>query len=200
MLAQLRTLACVGFVLFVIPLNAQTDRHDLDANQPFRPALAVPRTSIPHTAVETEPSTFSAADQQFLEKAMRASLVRLEAGTLAWSKGSDGAIKQYGRRMYDEHSRMLREVQALAMKKAMSLYQAPDEEYEAKISRLSRAYGREFDQLYIKNSGMADYISAKQLFGQGVKSRDPDIHVFALKALSTIEEHLRMAQNLSKAI
>lgn len=180
----IRSALCLTLMTFMVPLHSQSD--------PPRPT-----TANANSASGDSPTTVSATDRKFLARAMQACLAGIETGTLAWSKGSGGEIKLLGRKMYDAHSKTLRELQSLARKKSVLLPQTLDASYEATAGHLSRASGEEFDRMYMENAGVGDYTAVKRLFSQGAKSGDPDIRAFAQRALAHMEGHLKMAQALS---
>jgi putative membrane protein len=139
-----------------------------------------------------------AVDAAFLKKAAQANLAEIEAGKLAQAKASRADIKSFGEKMVEDHGQTLRELQAIAQKKGVELPQAPDEAHQALADSLARASGKEFDQIYIKNAGVADHKAARELFTSGTRSKDAEVRAFAEKTLPVIVHHGEMAQALAR--
>jgi putative membrane protein len=150
------------------------------------------------TASAQDDAKLGAVDAAFLKKAAQANLAEIEAGKLAQAKASRADIRSFGEKMVEDHGQTLRELQAIAQKKGVELPQAPDEAHQALADSLSRASGKEFDQIYIKNAGVADHKAARELFTSGTRSKDTEIRAFAEKTLPAIVHHGEMAQSLAK--
>jgi len=140
----------------------------------------------------------SAKDRAFMAKAAQANMAEVETGKLAQEKSMNSEIKQFGQKMVEEHCKRLEELQALAKKKGETLPSSIDEPHQAQATALSRASGKEFDLMYVKDAGVADHKAAQQLFEDGTKSKDADIKAFAKKVLPDIQHHLQMAESMSK--
>jgi putative membrane protein len=137
-------------------------------------------------------------DRAFLTKAAQANMAEVQTGKLAQEKSKNSEIKQFGQKMMEDHGKTLKEVQALARQKGETLPSSIDEAHQAQATALSRASGKEFDLMYVKEAGVADHKVAQQLFEEGTKSKDADIKAFAKKVLPDIQHHLQMAENMSK--
>jgi putative membrane protein len=144
------------------------------------------------------PASLSPDDRAFLEKAAQANLAEIDVGKLAQAKATRDDLKKFGAKMALDHGKTLKELQALAVKKGITLPKAPDDAHKAQATALSRASGREFDLTYVKNAGVADHWAAKELFQSGTQSNDASIRAFAQKVLPEIQHHLEMAESLSK--
>ena len=140
----------------------------------------------------------SSKDRAFLTKAAQANMAEVQTGKLAQEKSMNEEIKQFGQKMVEEHGKTLKELQALAKKKGETLPASIDEPHQAQATALSRASGKEFDLMYVKDAGVADHKAAQQLFEDGTKSKDADIKAFAKKVLPDIQHHLQMAESMSK--
>src|SRR6185503_5886739 len=142
----------------------------------------------------------SSKDRAFLTKAAQANMAEVQTGKLAQEKSMNEEIKQFGQKMVEEHGKTLKELQALAKKKGETLPSSVDEPHQAQATALSRASGKEFDLMYVKDAGVADHKAAQQLFEDGTKSKDPQIKSFAKKILPDIQHHLQMAESMSKKL
>ena len=142
----------------------------------------------------------SSKDRAFLTKAAQANMAEVQTGKLAQEKSMNEEIKQFGQKMVEEHGKTLKELQALAKKKGETLPSSIDEPHQAQATALSRASGKEFDLMYVKDAGVGDHKAAQQLFENATKSKDADIRSFAKKVLPDIQHHLQMAESMSKKL
>ena len=143
-------------------------------------------------------STISSSDRKFMMEAAMGSMEEVELGRLATQRGSSDAVKQFGQRMVDDHSKANEELMQIASTKGVTLPSALDEKHKADVDKMSGLSGAEFDRAYLKEAGVKDHNKAVKLFqNEADKGKDADLKAFAAKTLPTIQEHLRMAQDMS---
>ena len=141
-----------------------------------------------------------AADEAFVMKVAKGSMAEVELGKLAVEKASSGAVKQFGQRMVDDHSKANEELKALAQSKNISLSPEIGPDEKALRDRLMKLSGAAFDQAYMK-AMVSDHVKDVNEFRIESKSgKDPDVKAWAAKTLPTLEEHLKMARDTSGAV
>src|ERR1700730_7661110 len=89
--------------------------------------------------------TLSSDDADFIQKATKGGLAEVELWRLAQQKAASDVVKQFGRRMEQDHSKANQELQQLASSKGVTLPQSLDEKDAAEHDRLAKLSGREFD-------------------------------------------------------
>src|SRR3954451_18364010 len=85
------------------------------------------------------------ADNTFIMKAAQGGMAEVELGKLAQANASSDAVKQFGQRMVDDHSKANDELKRIAADKGVTLPSGPDAKSQATKDRLSKLTGKEFD-------------------------------------------------------
>ena len=155
------------------------------------------RNSGNATGEKAATSAMSSQDQKFVMDVAMDGMMEVELGRWAAQKGTSEGVKQFGRRMVDDHSKANTELTALASSKGITLPTALDAKHQANVAKISRLTGADFDRAYVKMM-LSDHKKAVSDFEkQSTKGADADIKAFAGTTLPTLKEHLTMAQALS---
>jgi putative membrane protein len=175
------------------------------------PAIAgaqTPRPSTPSstpsksTPDQAQPaaSALASADKAFVLEAARGGMAEVELGRLAAEKASNADVKQFGQRMVADHSKASDELKGLASQKNVTLPTEPDAKQKALQARLSKLSGDEFDKAYIQ-AMVADHNKDVAAFTRASKSaKDADLKAWAGKTLPTLQDHQKMAKDLSAKV
>jgi putative membrane protein len=135
-------------------------------------------------------------DHDFIMDAAMGGLEEVELGHVAAQLGTSDAVKQFGQRMVDDHSKANSELMTLASSKGITLPTALDEKHQKEVTKLQAMKGAEFDRAYSKMM-LSDHMKDVSEFEkQSTKGTDPDLKAFASKTLPTLQEHLQMAKSL----
>ena len=141
-------------------------------------------------------SNMSSQDNDFVMDAAMGGLMEVELGRIAAQKGMSDAVKQFGQRMVDDHSKANEELMSLASSKGMTLPTALDEKHQKDVTKLSAMSGAEFDRAYSRMMLSDHNKDVKEFEKQSTKGGDADLKAFAGKTLPTLQEHLQMAKAL----
>ncbi len=142
-------------------------------------------------------SAMSSQDRNFLMDAAMGGMMEVELGRLAVQNGASDAVKQFGQRMVDDHSKANTELMSLATSKGITLPTELDEKHRAHVTKLSGKTGADFDRDYSKMM-LSDHNKDVSAFEkQSTKGADPDLKAFATRTLPTLQEHLQMAKALN---
>jgi putative membrane protein len=141
-----------------------------------------------------------AADETFVTKAAQGGMAEVELGKLATEKASTDAVKQFGQRMVDDHSKANDELKTLAQSKNITLPTDIGAKHKAVHDRLMKLSGAAFDQAYMK-AMVSDHVEDVNEFKTESKSgKDAAVKAWAAKTLPTLEEHLKMARDTNGAV
>jgi putative membrane protein len=141
-----------------------------------------------------------AADDAFVMKAAKGGMAEVELGKLAADKGSNDAVKKFGQRMADDHSKANDELAALAKSKSIALPTEIGPEEKALRDRLMKLSGPAFDQAYMK-AMVSDHVKDIAEFRTESRTgKDPELKMWAAKTLPTLEEHLKLAREANGAV
>src|SRR5262249_14530131 len=132
----------------------------------------------------------------FVKDAVQGSMDEVKMGELAEQHGSD-RVKTFARRMIDDHSKAERTLQTLASRKNLTTPTDISITQKAGNQLLSTKSGDSFDKSYVSTM-LKDHKNDIQAFEKEATSgTDPDVKAFAQKTLPTLQEHLRMADELA---
>jgi len=138
------------------------------------------------------------ADQHFVTDAAVGGMAEVELGKLAADKAANADVKKFGQRMADDHGKANDELKSLAQSRQITLPSAIDAKHKATIDRLSKLSGEAFDRAYVEEM-LKDHQKDVAAFRTESKSgKDPEVKAWAGKMLPTLEEHLKMVQDLNR--
>jgi putative membrane protein len=139
-------------------------------------------------------------DQNFVMKAASGGMAEVDLGKLAVEKASSDEVKKFGQRMVDDHSKANEELKTLAQNKQITLPTDLDPHAKAMHDKLAKLSGAAFDRAYMQ-AMVVDHKKDVNEFRMEAKSgKDPDVKGWAAKTLPTLEEHLKLAQDTSRAV
>jgi putative membrane protein len=141
-----------------------------------------------------------ASDQKFVMDAAKGGMAEVELGKLAQDKASNDQVKNFGKRMVDDHSKANDELQTLAKNKNITLPSDLDAKDKATKDRLSKLSGPAFDRAYMAAMLQDHKKDVSEFKKESSSGHDPDVKAFAAKTLPTLEEHLKLAQDAEKAV
>ena len=142
----------------------------------------------------------SGPDHTFVMKAAHGGLAEVEMGRLAQERGSSAKVKDFGKRMVDDHTRLNNDLEKVAKDKGITLPTAPDAKETAAKDRLSKLSGAAFDRAYMADMVRDHKEDVAEFQKEADHGGDADIKALASKALPTLQEHLKMAEETSKEV
>jgi putative membrane protein len=136
-------------------------------------------------------------DRQFIMTAAQDGMAEVQLGKLAQQKASSSAVKQFGQRMVDDHSKANSELESIASKLGATPPKTLDQKHQETMKKLEKLSGDQFDREYAQ-AMVQDHQKAVSLFEKQAKSGDADeLKQFASKQLPILREHLKMARGLT---
>ena len=173
-------------------------------------ALALPATTVradkKTDTVETASgkrttNLADASDRKFIEKAASGGMAEVKLGHLATEKGTSPTVKEFGKRMVDDHGKANDELKTIASKKNFPLPTDVDSEAKATYDKLAKLSGSDFDKAYM-DAMVKDHDADVKEFKKeaSLGGADPDLKAWAQKTLSVIQEHDHMAHQDKDAI
>ena len=161
---------------FAAPMFGQT-------NPPVRPGDA---------------SATPAALTSFAKEAAVGGMSEVELGRLAVQKGTNPAVKEFGQRMVDDHSKANQDLRAAASQSGVTLPSEIDAKQKKAYDKLSALSGAAFDRAYMSDM-VKDHKEDIALFEKASREAgESPIKKFAADELPTLREHLQMAEKAQK--
>ena len=124
----------------------------------------------------------------------------VELGQLAKQKGASESVKSFGDRMVRDHKKTGDELKTIAASKGATIPADLTHGEKSTMEKLQKANGAEFDREY-SAAMVKDHRSDVKAFKDAAEDvKDPDLKAFAQKTVPTLEEHLRMAEDMERNV
>jgi len=174
------------------PLHSQTPARDTSTRVIF--GKGAPTTAPANVTLD------SLSDTAFVREAIAGNLLEVRLGRAAQQRASSPAVKQFGQRMFTDHTTMGNEWSALISRNRLPVKVALDQAQEQQASQLERLSGAEFDRTYM-NTMIQDHQQDVQTFqSRGLSARAANVRQLAERGLATIQQHLSMAQQVGAQV
>ncbi|MDR5826137.1 DUF4142 domain-containing protein [Caballeronia sp. LZ043] len=158
-------------------------------------ATPVVSSAQTQAASTTQANDLPQTDKAFVQAASQSSSTEIDTAKLATNQSQDKDVKNFAHHMMMDHTKLT--VQ-LKMAAPHGVTVPKDNSDETVISALKPLRGKEFDAMYIKKVGLEGHQQAVEAFQkEAQEGQNADLKKAAQKALPTIQEHLKMAQQLA---
>jgi len=142
-------------------------------------------------------SEVASQDAAFVKEAAEAGLAEVQMGQITKQNAQNQSLKDFGDRIVADHTKANQELMQIASQKGIQTPTAMNSRDEQMIQHLSSLNGVEFDKVCEKHAVDAHNKAVKLFKTEAQRGQDADIKAFAQKTLPTLEEHLKMARDLS---
>jgi putative membrane protein len=176
-------IVAAGSLCTIGTVRAQTDT-SIGSNPHLR------SQSAPGQSPGTEVVKLNQKDVAFIQKAAGGGQQEVENGKLAEKQGKSADVKRIGARMVADHSRINKELTALATRKGVK--------FDTRGVKAQNIGAADFDRTYLKllevnhKSDIADFEK------EAKNGDDRDLKSLAAKTLPMLKEHLAMVQSAMK--
>ena len=154
------------------------------------------QTNVP-SSPKANGSGLASSDVKFIEEAAKGGLAEVELGKIAGKQALDPAVKDFAARMVKDHSAANDKLKPIADAKGVVLPSGVDKSHQKDIDKLAKKSGADFDKAYMAHMLKDHQKDVKEFQKQAKSAKDADVKQFASSTLPTIEEHLRLAQQIS---
>lgn len=135
-------------------------------------------------------------DAEYLQKAAQGVMSEVKLGEMAQKQAADERVKQFGKRMVDDHGKDLQNIRQLASQKHVTLPDTPNKEQSQEADKLAKLSGAAFDKEYVKYE-MKDHKEDVKENGKAMKSAlDADVKNFASAEYQTVVAHKKEIDGL----
>jgi putative membrane protein len=141
----------------------------------------------------------SGSDAQFAMKAAQGGLTEVQFGQLAESKGTSDAVKEFGKRMVNDHSKAGEQLKQVAQQENLNLPMEMSKTDKGSYERLSKLSGAEFDREYAKMMVRDHEKDVAEFQKESQDGKDELMKNFAAQTLPTLQEHLQLAKQVEKS-
>jgi putative membrane protein len=142
----------------------------------------------------------SSSDANFIKEATQGGIMEVRLGKLASEKASNNQVKEFGRRMEQDHSKVNDELKKLASDKGVEVQTELDTKHKSTVDRLTKLSGAEFDRQYMEAMVKDHKEDISKFQSEAEKAKDADVKKFASQTLPTLKEHLQLAQSAAQQV
>jgi putative membrane protein len=142
----------------------------------------------------------SSADETFAKKAAAGGMAEVKLGQLAEERGTNPAVKNFGRRMVQDHSKANNELKNTTSRENIELPADMDKSDQATYDRLSKLSGDAFDKAYARDMVKDHSKDVSEFQKEAKNGRDENIKNFAAQTLPTLQSHLNQARQMEEAV
>ncbi len=135
-------------------------------------------------------------DQLFARQAELGNRAEVELGRMAARQAESAAVKDFAKRMVEDHGKSRERLASLAKANDIPLRTDMDAEHKAKQAELSKLKGAAFDAAYIQ-AQVRDHQKTALLMQHHITAgQDARLKKYSMDTLPTVLHHLEMAQSI----
>lgn len=139
----------------------------------------------------------AASDARFAKNAAEGGMAEVKLGELAEEKAGSEAVKSFGKRMVDDHSKAGEKLKATAQSENIDLPTELKPADQAAYDRLSKLSGTEFDRAYMQMMVKDHEEDVSEFKREAASGRNQALKDFAAQTLPTLEDHLKEARDIA---
>ena len=149
------------------------------------------------TAATARPSM---TDARFVKEAAQGGTAEVKLGQLAQEKGTNESVKNFGKRMADDHSKANDKLKEAASKESIPVPSDIGAKNQATYDRLSKLDGAAFDRAYASAMVKDHQADVAAFQKQANAGKNDSIKSFASETLPTLQDHLKEAKEMLKTV
>jgi putative membrane protein len=186
------------------PIEAAKAPPSADSSTPKKapepnPKEAVARDSVPPVPLAAPAQPLQALDKRFVERAAQGAMAEVAMARLALKRSGSSVVKEHAQRMLDDLSKANADLLKLTEEKGIAWNASMQKKNVRDITALKKLSGTQFDQAYLKRSGVAERKARELLFRNEARNgEDVDLRSYAEKYLPVVREHLSMSVAATK--
>jgi putative membrane protein len=163
-------------------------------------AVLAHQENTPTTHAQREGSARHAnpsySDETFLRNAAEGSMAEVKLGQLAEEKAQAPEVKNFAKRMVEDHSKAVDELKQIGSQEGINLPTDTSHKDAETYNRLNKLSGPEFDRAYAQEM-VKDHQKDIAEFKKGETAvQKPALKQFAQRELPTLQSHLELAQHM----
>jgi putative membrane protein len=183
------------------PTFAQMNAPNQNPAQPGygQPGYSQGAPQMPGSVNQTAPTNME-SDSDFAKDAAEGGLAEVKMGELAQQKGSSDTVKDFGKRMVEDHTQANDKLKQVASQENLKLPENLNKHDQKAYDKLSQLSGTDFDRAYARDM-VRDHKNDVAAFQQEANNgQDRAVKSFASQTLPTLQDHLKMAKEMEKEV
>lgn len=138
-------------------------------------------------------------DKSFVEEALKGGDLEVQLGQLALQKSQSEDVKQFGRKMVQDHTQLGDQMKNVAQKMGIGEPKGPSKKDRQLIARLEALSGPQFDEEYIKAMVKDHRQDLKDFKNEAQVAQDPDLQQTVQRGYQVVAQHLQMIEQIAQA-
>jgi putative membrane protein len=135
-------------------------------------------------------------DLKFMNETAQSGLMEVQAATIAEQKAQSEEVKNFAKKLREDHTKANEELKAVAAQKNVDLPTDMGPKHQAHIAKLQNMSDANFDRQWTKMQVDHHKKDVKEFQRHANRSMDSHVKAFAEKTLPTLQQHLQTAQSL----
>ncbi len=161
-------------------------------------ALAV-GISLPANAAKTVASQMTTDETAIMKDVAADGMLEVQLGQLAERNGSSPAVKDFGKRMMQDHSQANEKLTVVAKECNVTLPKTLSSDQQATEQSLAKLSGKDFDKTYISDM-VKDHQKAVDVLQKVATTGSEPFKAWAAQTLPTVKQHLQIAESLKSRV
>jgi putative membrane protein len=147
------------------------------------------------TTSKSQSKTMNSVDRSFVRKAAEANLAEIQTAQVVEQKANDPAVKDFASRMISDHTQANQKLAAIA---GIALPKEPSAVERNQKNELGKLSGSKLlDEKYVADE-LSDHKQVISEFEKEIEEgQDPAIKTYAEQTLPTLEDHIRLAEDVA---
>jgi putative membrane protein len=121
----------------------------------------------------------------------------VQLGQLAAQKATDPDVKNFGQKMVDDHSKANDQLKQVASQKGITVPSSLPASKQKDVDKLNKLSGAAFDKAYVSMMVQDHKKDVAEFKKESKSAKDSDIKSFASTTLPTLQDHLKMIEDIS---
>ena len=148
-------------------------------------------------SISSSAQSAAAADTHFANSAAQGGMAEVKLGELAQEKAGSEAVKSFGKRMVNDHSKAGEKLKATAHSEDINLPTELKPADQAAYDRLSKLSGTEFDRAYMQLMVKDHEEDVAEFKREATSGSNQALKEFATQILPTLQDHLKEARDVA---
>jgi putative membrane protein len=148
--------------------------------------------------VNAQTDTLNSADREFLKSAATINMTEAHLGKMAQDQAADNAVKSFGERLVNDHTKAYDELSRVADKSGEPIPKGIDIRQNKAIEELTHDNGATFDRQFVHREVQDQRRAVAEFKREVHETKNAALKAYAHQVIPTLEEHVQKAEELEK--
>lgn len=139
-------------------------------------------------------------DERFISNSASAARMNIELGRIAQRRSADSRVKQFGRRMIDDHQKTERDLLDAASARDITVPPGMTPTHRFLVGQIAPLSGDKFDREYVRMMVGEHLRFVREYDDESRNALDPHVRDFSEQNLPIMRDHLQKARALADAL